>query len=318
MSAGGFLLGALVVFAATMGSRLPWTRLGGLIWGGLAVGFGLWIVPEASGGASPASLPAALFCLLAACAFWWSMHREQEPLRPKTSTMTEAPPEPDEDPAGLLGRPVGVCAGILGVLILAWLRPPSLDAPAATPWFLAGLDEIAAWTTPWIGWVFLPTAILVALLAAPFLDTRDPDLAVRFRGRSDEVPFFFFAWFFLGLLPIAMATCLRPSGGLGPIRSPDAPLSQRFWVDWIGVQLPDPWIVRELPGMVALTLLFVVLPWRLPSWKPTQGAFSRHRRRLGRLYFPAMLLILWIVWIFLAVLAGAGLGVGPWIAGGGS
>ena len=355
MSTGAFLLIALVLFAATMGSRLPWTGVGGLIWLGLGVFIAFSSPTSGPWHELHRYLPVWLFSGLAAGAFWWSMYREQEPAASKPSKIREVMPnatgsgssaensearKPDatipadglpdgtiSDITGAWGRSAGVCMGILTVWFLAWRFPPPLPAVApsgssqpdpvvSVPWFLAGLQEVAAWTTPWVGWTLLPAVALVALLAAPFVDTRDPELNVRFHGRSEEVPFFFFAWWFLGILPILMATWLRPWGWLGPADPPPPSLSHRFWVDWIGLPLPGLWPVRELPGLLLLMLLFAVIPWRLPGWKPTQGAFSRHRRRLGRFYFPAMILAMLLVWMVLAVLAGAALRVGPWIVWG--
>lgn len=345
MSTGGFLLFALVVFAATMGSRLPWTRVGGLMWLGIGIFIGVASPSGAPWGRWHGFLPVWFFSGLAAGAFWWSMHREQESSVSRPSGIRDSLPSTEgksdeiardgtvlgtsiqDGFTGMRGRSVGVCLGILAVWLLAWKFPPPLPSvgsaspsqigpSTAVPWFLAGLQEVAAWTTPWVGWILLPTVTLVALLAAPFVDTRDPELNVRFHGRSEEVPFFFLVWWFLGLLPILMATWLRPRGWLGPVDPPSASLSQRFWADWIGLPLPDFWLVRELPGLLSWVLLFVVIPWRLPGWKPTQGAFSRHHRRLGRFYFPAMILAMLLVWVLLAVLAGAVLGVGPWLVWG--
>ncbi len=345
MSTGGFLLLAWVVFAATMGSRLPWTRVGGLIWLGIGIFVGLSSPTSGRWGEVQAYLPVWLFFGLATGAFWWSMHREQEPSASEPSKLRNPlqssqgvvssvedsadarksdPTLEDRKITGLWGRSMGVCLGILTVWVLAWRFPPplpsldpsQLDPPASVPWFLAGLQEVATWTAPWVGWILLPTVTLVALLAAPFIDTRDPELNVRFHGRSEEVPFFFFVWWFLGIFPILMATWLRPRFWLSPVDPPTASLSRRFWVDWIGLPLPDFWPARELPGLLLLVLLFVVIPWRLPGWKPTQGAFSRHRRRLGRFYFPTMFLSMVLVWVVLALLAATLLRVGPWLVWG--
>lgn len=334
----GWIYGAAIfLFLVTVGARLPWTRVGGLVLATLA-GLGAWrafdhptLGPRL---VEPDSLPVLVLVILSCVVGWWTLHREQIRSTPPSATG-------EGGVRGRRARLATIALGLAAVAVAAYLVPaplPSLDASSisaggsdvsvadggrpterrsTTPWFLAGLELLGIAFLPVEGpsWPLLAMlfAMAAALWLAPHLETRDPETEAPFGGRRDEVPFFLFAWTFLGWLPIALAVFLEP---LSATEASLAlrPLSERFWIDLLGLPLPSWWLPRELPGLLLLLLLFVVAPWKLPTWKPTRGAFARHRRRLGRgRYWLVTMLAAFVVFVPAQLLAALLLGIGPWL-----
>lgn len=321
----------LLVFLVTMGARWPWTRPFGVLLLALVTGGSLWIVgvlpiapaplaPGASGWSAalaadaPRLLPVALLLVLSLAVAWWTLHREQTRLEP---------PGPTGE-GGILGRRarlVTVGLGLATVTAAAYFFPagsPTIPGPDSAPgsapgvpWFVSGLHLLRIAFGPGLAFVGIPLAMAAALWLAPHLETRNPETAAPFGGRRDEVPFFLFAWTFVGVLPIVLATV---AGLPDPALSEARPLSERLWTDLLGLEIPGWLLVRELPGLVLILGLFVIAPWKLPEWKPTRGAFGRHRRRLGRHRYLLLMLIAGLTALVPAKLLAAWLlDVGPWI-----
>ncbi|MCG8463184.1 MAG: hypothetical protein MI919_43435 [Holophagales bacterium] len=306
--------GLLLAFLVAVRSRLPWTLTGGGLLAALvgAVAWRAWKPGTLAGLVErPGALPALASVALSAMVMWWTLHREQ---------LRMVPPEPIGE-GGKAGRRLRLVAVALGVALVtmaaAHLEAPLTplgdgvgggEAKPAVPWFLAGLALLRTAFAPWFVYGLLPFAVAAALWLAPHLETSVPETAAPFGGRRDEVPFFLFAWLFLGVVPIAMAVLM------GVEASPARPLSERLWNDLLGLPSPSFWPLREVAGLLILGVLFGLLPWKLPTWKPTRGAFGRHQRRLGPWrYGLAMLLVAIVILVPLGLLARWWLEVGSWL-----
>lgn len=80
-------------------------------------------------------------------------------------------------------------ATLLVVLALALLfdaplreiaNPTNTPNPEKAPWYFAALQELLSWFHPMVAGVLVPTAIVVGMLALPYID-RNPRLGPRFR-----------------------------------------------------------------------------------------------------------------------------------------
>lgn len=71
---------------------------------------------------------------------------------------------------------------LISIVLLAWsllinapllseANPGTTENPAKAPWYFVGLQELLVYFDPWIAGVAIPTLIIVALMAIPYLDT---------------------------------------------------------------------------------------------------------------------------------------------------
>lgn len=84
---------------------------------------------------------------------------------------------------------VAAIATLLVVLVLALLfdaplreiaNPTNTPNPEKAPWYFAAVQELLAWFHPMVAGVLFPTAVVIGLIALPYVD-RNPRLAPRFR-----------------------------------------------------------------------------------------------------------------------------------------
>lgn len=313
MSAVAHLVVLAALFTALRG-RLPWTRLGGVVLGLLAVValVASWSVAEVRARLANADLwPGVAFVWVAAPLAWWTMRQEQD----RTTPIHE------EDEPESMSRFVPVSPQVFGVGLVIGASalvsapvglPPDLASDAAgdaVPWFLLGLAELSRHVGPLLAWMLVPAASALALLAAPRLDTSEPETGGPFRGRRDEAPFFLWAWLGLGLAPLAAALFAPAPDALDP----GPALAEWFWFDLLTKHEPDAWLLRELPGVLLLLALFVVLPIMLPRWSATRGVFGRHLRRMGRRRYALLCALLGVFMLVPLGLAMRALGFGPWL-----
>jgi hypothetical protein len=75
-----------------------------------------------------------------------------------------------------------LAALLISILLLVWslaqdapllaeADPGKTENPAKAPWYFVGLQELLVYFDPWIAGVAIPTLIIVALMAIPYLDT---------------------------------------------------------------------------------------------------------------------------------------------------
>ncbi len=60
---------------------------------------------------------------------------------------------------------------LINAPLLAEANPGTTENPAKAPWYFVGLQELLVYFDPWIAGVAIPTLIIVALMAIPYLDT---------------------------------------------------------------------------------------------------------------------------------------------------
>ena len=318
---------ALLLFLATVRWRALRSRAAGLALAGalLAVlAAGLLDAGFRRLALAPERLPVAALAIPSLCLLWLAIRRG-----PAVDPRAWRGPSPAETGAV-------VAAGLL-LMALALTLPPPLAAPGAAappnparaPWFLAGLQEMRLYFDPWVTSYLIPSLLLAALLALPYLDPgsavpADADAAAARRPGAPRI--FLLGWLLLAILPILVAAFLRgPHWNVfGPFEAWDAarpapppapPLSEVFWCGWLGREMPPAhWPARELPGILILALYFLVLPRGLHRWGATRGIFGRYHRAVGpRRYYLALILALALATVPLKMYGRWILGVGYWL-----
>lgn len=220
-----------------------------------------------------------------------------------------------------------ICMVVLSAGLIFWalaiqapLEEPASSVktpnPSKAPWYFVGLQEMLYYFDPWMAGVVLPVLIIVGLMAIPYLD-RNP------RGNGyytiDERKFeyltFQFGFLLLWILLILIGTFFRgPNWAFFGVYEPwdvhkvesqhNVNLSQYFWMDWLGIQLPRSAdaastvgrlgriLLRELPGIVLLGAYFLLLPIGLARWT---AFFRRVYRKLGPTRYVILLLLLLVM-----------------------
>jgi hypothetical protein len=172
---------------------------------------------------------------------------------------------------------------VLTIFLVVWaiaLQAP-LEQPASSttapnpskaPWYFLGLQEMLVYFDPWIAGVFLPTLIIVGLMAMPYIDTnKQGNGYYTINQRKFAYVTFQFGWLVLWVILILLGTFLRgPNWNFfGPYEYWDVHkliplnnvnLSDLYWVEWSGKAKPAQIWLRELPGIVVLLAYFVVIP----------------------------------------------------------
>jgi hypothetical protein len=321
---------ALLLIVVATRTRFLFGRLGGVGLSALAaavLGAGLADARFRALVLDPARLPALVLLLSTLAFLWLALHRPRG-----------AEPRPAAIPAE---RPAGEAAVVVaaGTLLMAgafFLDPPlgrsALDLAAdastvsgRTPWFLGGLHELGSYFEPWMADFGLPALLVAALLALPYLDVSAAaeDDPARERRRLMT---FAAASLLLVLLPIVVATFVRGPHGIafGPFEARDAvrptpapavPLAEVFWCRGLGMSAPPAaWLLRELPGVLALTGWFFFLPWLLARWSATRKAVERYRKAVGaRRYQLTLALALCLAIVPLKMYGRWLFGIGRWL-----
>ena len=151
-------------------------------------------------------------------------------------------------------------------------NPSVAPNPSKAPWYFLGLQEMLVYYDPWIAGVFLPSLIIIGLMATPFLDVNPKGNGYfTFKERKYEITVFLFGFVILWVLLIILGTFLRgPNWNFfGPYEYWDVHyllplnnvnLSEFIFVKWFGIGLPEFWLWRELPGIILVILYFMVTP----------------------------------------------------------
>jgi Cytochrome b(C-terminal)/b6/petD len=172
---------------------------------------------------------------------------------------------------------------IFGAVMIVWsgylkapleepANPSVAPNPSKAPWYFLGLQEMLVYYDPWIAGVFLPSLIIVGLMATPFLDVNPKGNGYfTFKERKYEITVFLFGFVILWVLLIILGTFLRgPNWNFfGPYEYWDVHyllplnnvnLSEFIFVKWFKTGLPQFWLLRELPGIILVILYFMVTP----------------------------------------------------------
>jgi hypothetical protein len=164
---------------------------------------------------------------------------------------------------------------VWAVLLKAPLEQPATSAkapnPSKAPWYFLGLQEMLVYYDPWMAGVWLPTLIIVGLIAMPYIDFNQKGNGYfTFKERKFALTTFMYGFLVLWVVLIVLGTFLRgPNWNFfGPFEPWDAHkvvplnnvnLSQMFWLSFNIVPTSLHWFVRELPGIIlVLAYLFLV------------------------------------------------------------
>ena len=144
--------------------------------------------------------------------------------------------------------------------------------PSKAPWYFLGLQEMLVYYDPWLAGVVFPGLIIFGLMAMPYIDVNVRGAGYyTFRERAFAITTFLFGFIVLWVLMVTLGTFLRGPGWnfYGPYQYWDPHLvlplvnvdfSDYFWLYWLGVAKPEHWLMRELPGIIAVALYFLILP----------------------------------------------------------
>jgi hypothetical protein len=165
---------------------------------------------------------------------------------------------------------------VWGVLLKAPLEQPATSAkapnPSKAPWYFLGLQEMLVYYDPWIAGVWLPTLIIVGLIAMPYIDFNQKGNGYyTFNERKFSVTVWMYGFLVLWVVLIVLGTFLRgPNWNFfGPFEHWDphkvvplnnVNLSQMFWLSFNIVPTSLHWFVRELPGIILVIAYFLVVP----------------------------------------------------------
>lgn len=149
-------------------------------------------------------------------------------------------------------------------------NPTWAPNPAKAPWYFLGLQEILVYFDPWIAGVVLPVLILVGLILIPYIDVNPKGNGYyTFRERKFAITTWMFGWLVLWIFLIIVGTIFRGPNWTfyGPYEAWDTHklvaqsninLSEIFWVKILGKALPTGIILREIVGVIAVGLYFIL------------------------------------------------------------
>ncbi len=339
---------ALVLFLASRGSKLPFSRGGGMALAGL--GLVLAFAGLSDAGCRrlllhPESLPVVILVLSSSAVLWFEMRRLRLPGGAGTPGAAA--------PGAGISTADAITATAVGLALVActMLLPPPLGLEAdptvrpdlvKAPWFFVGLQELELYLDPWVPYLALPLLLVAGLFGLPYLRppeggptkhsagggaTERPAERPAEGGPTQHSPnsLFLFGWLLLWLWPMVAGALLRGPHWIafGPFEvwqtslpAPPAPrnLSEVFWLGWLRGTEPVSWWFRELPGVLLVAALFVLLPIVLRRWRITGGAFASYRKTLGTWRFR--LTLAWILALMVVPLKMYGWwlwGIGYWI-----
>ena len=201
-----------------------------------------------------------------------------------------------------------LCTAVLvvwSILLEAPLEQPANPAntpnPSKAPWYFLGLQEMLVYFDPWLAGVFLPSLIVVGLMAIPYIDTNEKGNGYyTFNERKAEITIFLFGFVVLWSSLIVLGTFLRgPNWNFfGPFEFWDihklealtnVQLSEYVWVRGLGQALPENIFLREIVGILLVLVYIAVLPVAL-----AKTLFKRYYEKLGagRYYVTVMLFLM--------------------------
>jgi hypothetical protein len=176
-----------------------------------------------------------------------------------------------------------ICMIVLTVALVLWsvYLPAPLEQPAnlsetpnpsKAPWYFLGLQEMLVYYDPWLAGVVFPGLIIFGLMALPYIDVNTRGSGYyTFRERPFAITMFLFGFIVLWVLMVTLGTFLRGPGWnfFGPYQTWDPHLvlpltnvdfADYFWRHWLGRAKPTFWLIRELPGIVAVLLYYMIMP----------------------------------------------------------
>lgn len=196
---------------------------------------------------------------------------------------------------------------VWSVVIKAPLEEPADPArtpnPSKAPWYFLGLQEMLVYFDPWIAGVVLPTMIITGLMVVPYCD-KNPKGAGYYtlKERPFAIATYLFGFIVLWVSLIIMGTFLRgPNWNFfGPYEYWDVHklvplgninLSEIIWVKTLNQGIGTMgWFQREIFGIVAVLLFFLVLPPLLAG-----TVFKKMFRKMGFIRYNIMIIHLLVM-----------------------
>ena len=165
---------------------------------------------------------------------------------------------------------------IWAVALQAPLEQPASSTqapnPSKAPWYFLGLQEMLVYFDPWMAGVFLPTMIVVGLMALPYIDTnKQGNGYYTIAQRKFAYITFQFGYLVLWVILILLGTFLRgPNWNFfGPYEYWDlhkliplnnVNLSDIVWVRMLHTAKPTNILVREAPGILICLGYLIIVP----------------------------------------------------------
>jgi cytochrome b/b6/petD-like protein len=210
-----------------------------------------------------------------------------------------------------------ICMVVLTAVLIVWaigLQAP-LEEPASSvktpnpskaPWYFLGLQEMLVYFDPWMAGVVMPLAIVLGLMAIPYLDFNQAGNGYyTIKQRKFGYLIFQFGFLEMWITLMVLGTLLRgPNWNFfGPYEPWDAHkvqalnninLSDYFW-DWMNMSLPvaaagsadlvqlGSILLRESVGIALVLGYFIALP-PLLAWT----LFRQFYQRMGFIRFILM------------------------------
>ncbi len=207
-----------------------------------------------------------------------------------------------------------ICMLALTAVLLFWaifikapLEQPANRAdtpnPSKAPWYFLGLQEMLVYYDPWMAGVVLPTFIILGLMAIPYIDfNKKGNGYYTIEERKFAYSMFQIGFLQLWVVLIILGTFLRgPNWNFfGPYEPWDAHkvlvlnnvnLSEYFWIDLMGMSVPEGILAREWLGIVLLIAYLFLLPPILAA-----TIFRQFFIKMGFIRYMIMIqLLLWML-----------------------
>lgn len=204
-----------------------------------------------------------------------------------------------------------ICMVLVSIVLIVWslelqaplegpANPVVTPNPSKAPWYFLGLQELLVYADPWLVGVVVPGLIIGGLMAVPYLDRNERGSGYyTIKERPLAYLVFQFGFLQLWVLLILIGTFMRGPNwnffGLYEFHDPykvvalsNVKLSELFWIDWLGRELPVATegagvlsqlahiLWREMAGVTFLAVYFLATPLLLG-----RTVFHGLRRKLG-------------------------------------
>jgi hypothetical protein len=280
---------ALIGLVLMIHWRRVWTKKGGLILllllgGGIGLSY---LDPNFNKVATlPDNVPIVGMIFLVGFFFWWAMTQAYE--NDRRIAEGRPPIEGEDSGQKVFSWPDLVyveliCLVVVMAVMIVWsivlkapleepANPTDSPNPAKAPWYFLGLQEMLVYFDPWLAGVFLPSLIIVGLMAIPYIDTNPKGNGYfTFKERRWEITIFLVGFLVLWCVLIVLGTFLRgPNWNFfGPYEFWDINklvplnninLSEIVWIKLFKRSMPNFWLFREIFGLVLVGFYVAALP----------------------------------------------------------
>jgi hypothetical protein len=290
LSAPEYLVtGALIGLVLLIHWKPVWTPKGGLVLFTLLTGgIGLsYLDPNFKKVATlPDNVPIVGMIFLVGFFFWFAMTQAYE--NDRRIAEGRPPIEGEDSGQKVFSWPDLVyveliCLVVVMAVMIVWsivlkapleepANPTDSPNPAKAPWYFLGLQEMLVYFDPWLAGVFLPSLIIVGLMAIPYIDVNPKGNGYfTFKERRWEITIFLVGFLVLWCVLIVLGTFLRgPNWNFfGPYEFWDINklvplnninLSEIIWIKLFKRGMPDFWLIREMFGLALVGFYVAALP----------------------------------------------------------